>query len=267
MAEDRKLLLLADDYALSHGISAGIRTLIKAGKISGTGCMTLFPEWKSEVAALREIERPGAQVGLHMTLTDFAPLSSNPLLARHGNMPDLRSLIAATLFTRKFDDAIHTELDAQLDAFTQYMGHAPHYIDGHQHVHFLPPVRRWFAKRAAQWADSSRPWLRGAPTFAGATSTSIRTKIAFASFLALGFEDAVSRYGYEIRGPLCGFYDWQEGRNFEPMLRGLQRNAPSDAVVMCHPGYVDDLLRQRDVFVEARQTEFNVLLNGNYAAL
>ncbi len=39
------IVLVADDYGLAPGIDRAIRTLIAAGKLSGTGCMTLFPEW------------------------------------------------------------------------------------------------------------------------------------------------------------------------------------------------------------------------------
>lgn len=42
----RSIWLIADDYGFSPGVSETIRTLLETGRLSGTGCMTLFDDWR-----------------------------------------------------------------------------------------------------------------------------------------------------------------------------------------------------------------------------
>jgi chitin disaccharide deacetylase len=265
----QKVWLVADDYGLSPAVSRGIRQLIGAGRISGTGCMTLFPEWKDEAALLAScVGHENAAIGLHLTLTDFPPLSGSSALAPAGKMPPLKTLIWQASTQQAMGCDIHRELDAQLDAFTAAMGHAPHYLDGHQHVHFLPPVRQWLKDKAAFFrSQDTVPWLRGAPSTAFATGALMKAKVAFARGLALGFDRAMRQAGYRVAGPLAGFYDWSDGNDFARAMTRLGPGLPEGAVVMCHPGEIDDCLKNRDILVAARKIELDALLEQPFFAL
>lgn len=258
----RSFLLVADDYGLSPAVSAGIRQLIEARRLSGTGCMTLFPEWPAEARLLDDTDGlAGCQIGLHLTLTDFPGLTGFSLDGS-GRMPGLSSLIAAVSTTRRHDAAIARELDAQLAAYEAQRGSAPAYLDGHQHVHFLRPVRHWLAARAGHFASgSSLPWLRGGPVTGLGEGLGLRAKIAFVAALARGFERAMRAAGYPVRGPLCGFYDWRRPNSFSPALDTWLKKVPESALMMCHPGGIDDRLRARDGLVEARAVELQTLLS------
>jgi predicted glycoside hydrolase/deacetylase ChbG (UPF0249 family) len=48
----RRIVICADDYALSPGVSAGIRELLAAGRLNATSVMTIFPELEAEAKAL-----------------------------------------------------------------------------------------------------------------------------------------------------------------------------------------------------------------------
>jgi chitin disaccharide deacetylase len=266
-ARKRKLVLVADDYGLSPGVSKAIRELILAGRLSGTGCMTLFPEWPSEAPALKTICNEGvAEAGLHLTLTDFEPLSgSGPLGA--GSMPPLGRLIRASVTSRIDEAAVEGELDAQLEAFRKEMGSFPHYIDGHQHVHFLPVVRGWLEKRAKQFSLAGQmPWLRGAPSVMAAQGLKMRAKVAIVAAMARGFERDMKAHGYHVKGPLLGFYDWNNPEAFKPMLDHLSQTQIDFGVLMCHPGFPDDMLRSRDRLIEARAVEFDMLMKNGLDA-
>lgn len=263
-----RLVLVADDYGLSPAVSEGIRALIATRRLSGTGCMTLFPEWQTEAALLREA--PGIEdcaVGLHLTLTDFAGLTRWSLDG-NGRMPALKGLIAAVSASRAHDASIAAELDAQLAAFEAAWGAPPAYLDGHQHVHFLRPVRHWLAARAGHFAAlASRPWLRGAPTMAYAEGAALKAKVGFVGMLARGFDKAMRAAGYPVRGPLAGFYDWRQPESFAPALDRWMGSVPAGTLVMCHPGGIDDTLRGRDGLVEAREVERDTLLARDSLAM
>ncbi len=257
----RRFHLVADDYALSPAVSEGIRQLLASGRLSGTGCMTLFPEWPGEAERLRGSLPKGRAIGLHLTLTYFKGLTGFSLDGR-GQMPGLPALIAAVTASRRHDAAIAAELDAQLEAFEAHWCAPPAYLDGHQHVHFLRPVRHWLAARAGHFAArSARPWLRGAPEIGFGETLSIRAKIGFVAALGRGFDRAMIAAGYPVRGPLVGFYPWRQPQAFAAALDGWLKQAPDGAVIMCHPGGVDDLLRRRDALVEARLAERDHLLS------
>ncbi len=56
---------------------------------------------------------------------------------------------------------MRAEIEAQIDAFEQATGRRPDFIDGHQHVHGLPGVRKaLIAVLAARYAKGTQPWLR-----------------------------------------------------------------------------------------------------------
>ncbi len=268
-AQKSKVWLVADDYGLSPAVSHGIRQLIAAGRISGTGCMTVFPEWHDEAGLLTTC--PGqaeACIGLHMTLTDFAPLSGSVMLAPSGKMPPLKRLIRQVNTRSAIAGHIHAELDAQLEAFITAMGHAPHYLDGHQHVHYLPPVRQWLKDKAAFFAaQGTMPWLRGAPSLALAKGLSMKAKVAFACGLALGFDASMADAGYTVAGPLCGFYNWNDGKDFARAMKVLAPKLKDGSVVMCHPGEIDDCLKSRDILVDARKIELECLMAQSFFPL
>ena len=95
----RRVNIIADDYGLSPGIGHAIRELIGDSKITGTSCMTLFPDWLEQAKLLRLLQvRCRPEVGLHLTLTDFPPRSSLDETAR---MPTLSTLIRKSLPRRR----------------------------------------------------------------------------------------------------------------------------------------------------------------------
>lgn len=257
----RRFWLVADDYGLSPAVSTGIRQLIAAGRLSGTGCMTLFPEWRDEAARLKNclgVEQ--AYVGQHLTLTDFPGLTGFSLDGS-GRMPALKDLILSIQRSRRHDEAIMAELDAQLAAFISAWGAPPAYLDGHQHVHFLRPVRRWLATRSDVLSREGRlPWLRAAPVLGAAQGAVLKAKVAFVALLAWGFDKEMRLAGFPLKGPLAGFYAWQEPERFQPSLDRWIDTLADGTLLMCHPGEVDDTLRARDGLVEARAVELKALL-------
>lgn len=258
----RRLNIIADDYGLSPGISSAIRELISQGRITGTGCMTLFPEWLEEARALRKLRSGSkADIGLHLTLTDFTPLSGGKDAKR---LPPLRGLLGASLLGSLDQAMIEAELDAQLESFVDGMGRLPDFIDGHQHVHFLPAVRRWFETRWHRLEYGGRlPWLRGAPSLRLAPDNAMKAKIAFVRVIAAGFDQRMKSIGFPVRGPLTGFYDWKRPEKFEGIISQLDNGFPEETVLMCHPGWIDQTLASRDTLVAARQAEFQALITNS----
>jgi chitin disaccharide deacetylase len=258
----RRIWVIADDYGLAPGVNDAILALIAAGRLSGTSCMTGFAEWESDAARLKS-SAGGAAIGLHLTLTDQPALGGRTSLSPDGRLPPFARLAAASSFRRIAKSDIHAELDAQHDRFVQALGKQPDFVDGHQHVHFLPVVRDWLRETFAQSPD--RPKLRGAPAISPAADAP--AKVATIAALALGFDSAMRKAGFEIVGPLAGIYDWRKPLSFEPMLKRSIADLPDGGLFMCHPGKADAVLKQRDAMLDARPVEFETLLSPRFAAL
>lgn len=256
----RRLWLIADDYGLSPGVSASIRELIAAGRLSGTGCMTLFPEWPDTAEGLRALPSRAA-IGLHLTLTDQSALSGASALAPEGKLPSLGGLTRATLTSRDAARAARRELDLQYQRFVTVMGRAPDFLDGHQHVHFLPVARAWLAG-----LPSPRPMVRGAPMLRHAPRA-VLAKVAVARLLASGYDAHLRRLGISALKPLSGFYKWDDGGAFAKAITDAVRTLPDGAVFMCHPGHPDDLLARRDRLTAPRAVEHDFLLSDAFGTL
>ncbi len=251
----RRIWLIADDYGLAPGVSHAILDLLETNRLNGTGCMTVFAEWPEQAARLA----PHAGLaGLHLTLTDQPALSGRSTLAPDGVLPPLATLLRLAALGRLPDAAIRRELDAQLDAFTDAMGRAPAFLDGHQHAHFLPPVRRWLLSLPAR-LPHPLPWLRGAPALSKA---SLKTRVVAA--MATGFDRQMRAGGYAVHGPLAGFYDWSGSRDFARAFDDFLAGRPDGVLVMCHPGTPDAVLRRRDTFTDQRLAEYDFLRGDRF---
>ncbi|MER9655392.1 ChbG/HpnK family deacetylase [Mesorhizobium sp. M0152] len=256
----RRIRLIADDYGLAPGVSAAILDLLHRGRLTGTSCMTGFPEWAGEAPRIKPLCGRAA-VGLHLTLTDQPAITGRSSLAPEGRLPPLRSLALPVLRNRIGDGDIHAELDAQYSRFVEALGQQPDFIDGHQHVHFLPVVRAWLRMRFSEAAG--RPALRGAPAFGNAAAV---PKVAAIAALAAGFDRSMQSAGFSVFKPLAGIYDWRQPERFAPALKAAIEALPEQGLFMCHPGHVDETLRARDPMQSVRETEFAILASDAFGA-
>ena len=264
LPERRPVVLCADDYGLSPGVSRGILELAREGRISATGSMTNIPAFRTDAPPLRELAGT-VGLGLHLTLTAGAPLGAMPRVARHGRLPPLGRILFASLSGRLPTSEIRGEIERQLDAFAQAMGRLPDFIDGHQHVHVLPGVRG--ALLATLAARGWRGWLRDP----GDRPAAIRArpqarKAAVVAGLGLGFGAAARRAGFATNRGFSGFSDFAEGDGFADAFERSFRALGPAPVVMCHPGEVDEALRALDPVVASRPRELAYLGSDRFAA-
>ncbi|KMO44109.1 hypothetical protein VQ03_04965 [Methylobacterium tarhaniae] len=264
LPERHPVVLCADDYGLSPGVSRGILHLARIGRISAAGSMTNIPAFPDAAPALREL-RGSVGLGLHLTLTTGAPLGSLPRLAPGGRLPPLGRLLRLTLSGRLKPVDVRPEIERQLDAFVAAMGHPPDFVDGHQHVHVLPGVRA--ALLAALRARGWRGWLRDPGDRLGAIRARPQARKALVvAALGLGFGDAARRAGFSTNRGFSGFSDFAEGEGFgEAFERSFRALGPAP-VVMCHPGEIDDGLRALDPAVASRPLELAYLGSERFGA-
>lgn len=267
----QRFALIADDYALSPAVSRGILSLFDAGRLSGAGAMTNRPFW-AEGAADFAAFADQVELGLHLNLTAGSPLAPMPRLAPGGTLPSAQILLQKGL-DRQASAEIEEELVRQIEAFAEKTGQWPAFIDGHQHVHVLPGVRRaLFAALERFWPKGKagpRPWLRDPADTPGrilARGAAAQKALTVAT-LAFGFRRLAHKHGFSTNHGFAGFSAFDPARDYGNDFASYLA-APGDAhLVMCHPGFVDDELARVDTVLDTRPLEHTFLLSSRFSDL
>jgi hypothetical protein len=261
----RRLVLCADDYALAPGVCDGILALAGAGRLTAVSCMTASPLWPAQATALRPLAGR-VDLGLHVTLTDQAPLGPMPRTAPAGRLPPLGRLAARSLAGRLAQGEIAAEIDRQVAAFRDALGRPPDFLDGHQHAHVLPRIRA--AVLAAARAIGPQVWVRDcfeAPGTVVARGVAVRKALVIAG-LSAGLGGRAAALGVPVTAGFGGVLDYARGSSLRAaMPRFLERLGPRP-LVMCHPGTPDATLAAADPLVGPRADELAYLGSDAFAA-
>jgi chitin disaccharide deacetylase len=255
--------LIADDYAMTAGVSRGILRLLEHGRISGAGAMTNRPHWKGWSHAFRGFHGR-SDLGLHLNLTLGAPLTAMPRFAPTGLLPAVGAVAKASLSMRLPLDEIAAEASAQLDAFEQAVGHRPDFVDGHQHVHGLPGIRRaLLATLDGRYGSGPRPWLRDpADSMPRIVKRGKNVQKALAvSGLTSGFGAAARKSSFLTNEGFAGFSAFDPKQDPAVDFRSYLIASGDRHLVMCHPGEIDEELAKIDSVVETRPQELAFLMS------
>ena len=131
------LIVNADDFGLTPGVSRGILEAHRNGIVTST---TLLVNREIPPAQRDELQASGLGVGVHLNLTLGTPVS-NPrrvpsLVDAEGRfIRDAREAAARA----RIDEA-RIELGSQIDAFRKIMGRFPTHLDTHHHVGRHDPI-------------------------------------------------------------------------------------------------------------------------------
>ena len=250
----------ADDYGLTPGVGRGIRELLAAGRISATSVMAGSEYWPEEAPAIRPFAA-SADIGLHITLTDQVPLGVLPIFAHDGQFPPLAKVLRAGLSRQLPLAEIEAEIERQLATFVKHFGAPPAHIDGHHHIHQLPGIREIVVRMAAR--------LRPAGTYvrccAEPASVILKRgvtpgKALLISILGKGLARQLRLAGLPSNSGFSGAYGYgTETRPLPEIFGRFLRGAGPGHLVMCHPGYSDAVLADKDTLTAAREAELAFL--------
>jgi len=149
----RTLIVTADDLGISESVNRAIRDAHRNGIVTSASLMANMPAFEHAVTSVLP-ETPELGVGAHLCLTSGRPCSPPakvPLLVDdrgmfcHGFVGLWRLLLSKRRrdVLSQIEQELNTQFSRLLDA-----GIAMDHIDGHQHVHMLPGVRRLVARIA-----------------------------------------------------------------------------------------------------------------------
>ena len=252
-----------DDFGLHSGINEAALRLAGMGRVHAIGCMVGAPAINAGSVPLRRLAAAGLDIGLHLDLTE------HPLL-----MPARRSLaglIMACYFHRLERASLRAEIRAQLDAFEKLLGHAPAFVDGHQHVHQFPIIRNELVDELEQRYRDRKPWLRStrgpqpSAVWPGARWRQQIKPHVIELLGARGLAALARQHGFAQNRSLLGVYAFQDdAAAYLERLAAWLGGAEDADLLMCHASVGAHCA---DALAQARQTEYEVLAGLSFARL
>jgi hypothetical protein len=142
---------------------------------------------------------------------------------------------------------------------------APDYIDGHQHVQLFPQIRDAFLAAVKEAAPGA--WVRQCGRSLPLTQRLNNPKALLLDAMSDRFRSESTRAGVPFNPGFAGAYDMVRGGEFGPAMRGFLDGLPSDGLVMCHPGFVDETLVSIDNVTHQREREYAFLAGDDFPQL
>lgn len=259
----RNLVIHADDFGLSQGITEGIGILMEKGAVTAASIMPNFPD---SAEALRLARENKWDVGWHVTLTLGTPVSDPTtipsLVQANGHFYPLRQFLQRALLRQIKAADVQRELSAQWQVFVD-AGLRPSHVDGHQHCHVFPVVRDQVYTLVSEHAI---PFVRLPVETGGIFKARFWARTFLRSFK--GSRPSFWRGSGCQHAPFYGLSFAFHAGQLAAWRQLLGQIHEDGAEVMVHPGIMrpgEDLYG--DDFPGNRQDELNILLSPEWRQL
>ncbi|MEP1442294.1 MAG: ChbG/HpnK family deacetylase [Hyphomicrobiales bacterium] len=228
--------LCADDFGLKKSVNDGIIDLVAKGRLNAVSCMSGGDSFETGAGELREAaaaSKHDVTLGLHLTLSEYAPLTPMPKLAPQGVFPTINKTLISSHLGRLHKREITDEIEAQIERFSQVMGRLPDFVDGHQHVHLMPIVR------ACLIECSQNKGLSGFVRLCddkGYAPKGIKAMIL--SRLSKTMRKLLEQANIAHNDVFLGVNDFDSTEDFAPLMQGWLKQAAASSgwpLIMCHP--------------------------------
>lgn len=268
-ATPRRIWLCADDYGISPGVNRAIRDLIERGRLNATSVMMVGPAIeRGEIVALEAAAKhsPRCAIGLHVTLTaPFRPLTMHFRPADGNMFLPFPKLLRAGLARRLDREIVRAEVAVQLATFADRFGRAPDFVDGHQHVQLYPQVRDAFVEAVSEAAPKA--WVRQGGRDQPLLRRLASPKALLLEVLSAQFRRRARQADLSFNPGFAGAYDFTRKADFAALMRRFLEGLPEGGLIMCHPGFVDDILVGVDPLTHAREREHEFLASEDFPQL
>jgi chitin disaccharide deacetylase len=263
---EKRLIINADDYGLSRGITDGILLTHQKGILTSTSLMVNQPA--TEYAIARAAEAPELGIGIHLNLTQGTPVLPGDqipsLVNEHGQFHSCGVLAGKLLRFQVSPREIESEFRAQIGAMKSY-GLVPTHADSHHRIHMYPSAARAFhnavlsegisrarAPRKRYWPATDR-W--GGPHIGP-----LYRRIAAKSYLE--FLQAVVFRDLQLPDAGVTFHPSYSGKlsSLPQAWHNTLEHLPGGSYEMwCHPGFLEEGFSDSDSIACQRQIEIGIL--------
>ena len=254
----RPIIINVDDLGLSTAVNEAVIHLAELGRISASSYMVGGTITDSDINQLKKLK---VDVGLHLDLTGMFHS------ALRGS---LKSILIASYLHRLNPMQVTDIIKQQLDAFEDCFGHAPIFIDGHQHIHQFPVIRHCLIKELI--ARYGNDILQG--SLSARVTTPLVNDLKSWIIYTLGGhawqhlcqtqQIATNHkfggvYGFDVNTEQLAAL-WQQWFKHAPLNAD---NTPT--LIMCHPAIPDNYWQ--DEIKTAREQEYHWLISAEFEDL
>ena len=251
----KRLIVNADDYGHTLGVSRGIREGHLHGIVTATTAMMNMPGVERDLEqAARECPRLG--LGVHLVLTTGNSLLPAAKLSTITNASGgFEGEEGLVLRIHSIDlEQVRAEWLAQVEKFARITGRNPDHLDSHHHAaYYSPGLCQVFLELAQAYGCAVRfPTAEVGLDILGGFS------VEYA--LASNAENQALLRKFKIPAPdyfLKSFYDKNCTREY--LQEKLLELPEGTTEMMCHPGYADRDLLDGSTYAEQRQNELSIL--------
>lgn len=228
------LIINADDFGLSPSVNRGILKAFHTGTITSTTLMTNMPGFQEAIEIAKAKRDLG--VGLHFNLSYGRPLSppsSVPSLVGSDGTYAYRPGESAVTWTA---EDVKTELEAQWNRFLA-TGLHPTHIDSHHGIHSFEPALSLVTELCLKYDIPFRRPLHFSSTIGQRPMTT---------------DELI-------------FDEYFHGDGHQRFYKHLSELKEGVTEFICHPGYVDDLVRSVSPWTDVREVELSVFTDAKMA--
>ncbi|GAB4223462.1 MAG: ChbG/HpnK family deacetylase [Francisella sp.] len=246
----KRITICADDFGMSNNINQAIIKLLDKKIINATSCMVNMPEFKTGIDKLKKIYNNFINVGLHLNLTEGKSLTQSKSLTKNSLFLSLPKLLIKSQFRLiSYNDA-YTELKAQIEEFIKYWGDVPDFIDGHQHIHQFPAIRKALINLYQEFKmHNKKTYIRSTYNM---QKTDLKSIIIYYSG-AKQLQKLLIKNNIRHNTSFAGIYSLAKKKNFRRVIIHAYQNITDGGLIMCHPSIAIDT---KDAISHSRVQEF-----------
>lgn len=267
----KNLIVNADDFGWTPGVNRGIVEAFRNGIVTSTSLLANGGAFAEAVELFRA--GPGMSVGVHLNLSDGAPVADRETVTTLlNNKGEFAGGPESLLLRRARGGLLLGEVEREWDAQIQKVRDAeiePTHLDGHKHVHMLPGLFEVALRLAKQHGVGAirvsleESSLRAALSAGGKQRGGVVMKQGVQArglkLLAGDAREQAERAGIATADYFCGIAQTGEltREGVEQFLKSLPQGTTE---LMCHPGYVDEELQKTATRLQgSRGTELEIL--------
>jgi predicted glycoside hydrolase/deacetylase ChbG (UPF0249 family) len=271
---EKRLIINADDFGLSRGITDGIVLTHKKGILTSTSLMVNQPATEYAISCAEQVRELG--IGIHLNLTQGTPVLSPDqiptLVNEAGQFHSCRTLARQLLRLQVSAQEIEAEFRAQIQLMKSY-GLLPTHADSHHRIHMYPSAARAFqnaivsegirrarAPRKQYWPANGRwggPHI--GPLYRRLAAKCYLEFLQSVVFRDLQLPDAGVTFHPSYSGRLSALPTaWQNT---------LQHLPDGSYEMWCHPGFPEHGFSGTDPIAEQREVEIGILTDESLREL
>ena len=259
----RQLIVNADDFGRTRGVSAGILRAYHEGIVTSTTAMMNMPGVAADLH-LAQQDAPRLGLGVHLNFTAGRPLLPTEwcasLVDEHGRFLAQDAIMANP--DRLKPDELQAELKSQITAFKNALNRLPDHLDAHHFVHLYPPLFEVYLELADSFKLPARiPFPRHEADLEHLPPILEHVPPATAQAIVRTDQQQLAAHAVKTTDHFVAtFFDRTVSVPFLMEILGSLPQGSSE--LMTHPGMLDDQLRKESKYNARREDELSVLTNS-----